>query len=80
MNTNYEKYKEVIKTTNVARRAALSRLAKLHEEEFRVLYVEEAKARGLNPTKTERMQKKADVAAAIEVEEQAFFALVGDSE
>lgn len=75
--SNYEKYKDVIKTTNAARRAALARLAKEHEEEFRNLYLEEARARGLNPTKTERLQKKSETLAAVEEEELAFERMLG---
>lgn len=77
--SNYEKYKEVIKTTNAARRAALSRLAKEHEAEFRALYLEEARARGLNPTKIERLVRKEEALAAIEDEELAFEKMLGGS-
>lgn len=48
---SYEKYKDVIKTTNVARRAAIRTLIENHRDEFDALYIAEAEARGLNPTK-----------------------------
>lgn len=48
---SYEKYKESIKATNEARRAAVRTLIENHRKEFDNLYVEEAHKRGLNPVK-----------------------------
>jgi hypothetical protein len=63
MASNYEKYKDVIRETNAARRAALLRLSEAHLDEYQTLYLEEALARGLKPTKIARMQRKAAAAA-----------------
>ena len=76
--SHYEKYKDVIKTTNQARRAAIARLIDAHRADFDDLYLEEARARGLNPTKIEGMRKKAEALAAIADEEAAFAALLGE--
>lgn len=72
MASNYDKYKDVIKTTNQARRAALARLADAHRAEFQDLYLEEARARGLNPTKIERAKAKAEAPLHVDAEEAAF--------
>ena len=50
---SYEKYKEVIKATNVARREAVKVLIENHREEFDNLYLEVARNHGLNPKKIE---------------------------
>lgn len=63
MASNYEKYKDMIRVTNAARRAALKRLADMQPDVYKQFYIEEAKARGLNPTKIERMTKRASAEA-----------------
>lgn len=59
---SYEKYKDTIKATNEARRAAVKELIDRHREEFNSLYIAEAETRGLNPSKIrgeiERAQRK----------------------
>ena len=49
---HYEKYKDRIKKTNEARRAAARVLITNHREEFDLIYLEKAKEYGLNPAKT----------------------------
>ena len=49
--TTYEKYKEVIKATNVARREAVKMLIENHRAEFDELYIQTATQMGLNPKK-----------------------------
>lgn len=49
---SYQKYKETIKATNVARRNAVKVLIDNHRDEFDKLYLVEASKSGLNPTKT----------------------------
>lgn len=75
MASNYDKYRDVIRLTNQARRAALARLAETHKTEFQNLYLEEARARGLKPTKVERALKK-----STDTEEAAFARMSGDIE
>lgn len=48
---SYEKYKDTIKATNTARRNAVKKLIDLHRQEFDQLYLIEAQAIGLNPSK-----------------------------
>lgn len=48
---SYEKYKDTIKATNVARREAVKLLIENHREEFDNLYIEVADRHGLNPSK-----------------------------
>lgn len=57
---SYEKYKENIKATNEARRAAVRLLINNHREEFDELYVYEAHKRGLNPTKITAQIKRVE--------------------
>jgi hypothetical protein len=49
---SYQKYKETIKATNVARREAVKVLIDKHRDEFDQLYLTEASKIGLTPTKT----------------------------
>ena len=56
--SSYQKYKESIKKTNVARRAAIRTLIENHRAEFDNLYLEEAKKFGLNPIKIQAQVKK----------------------
>lgn len=56
---SYEKYKDSIKKTNVARRAAVKILINNHRAEFDELYVQQAKEHGLNPVKIAGQIKKA---------------------
>lgn len=58
---SYQKYKETIKATNEARRDAVRVLIDNHREEFDAIYLEKAKARGLNPTKIAASIKKAEL-------------------
>lgn len=58
--STYEKYKDGIKKTNEARRAAIAKLIDAHRDEFDSLYLDEAVARGLNPTKIRSKKKKAE--------------------
>lgn len=62
---SYEKYKDTIKVTNTARRAAVKILIDKHRAEFDELYLSEAEKRGLNPTK---IKAKAARAVADSVE------------
>jgi len=66
--STYTKYKENIKQTNEARRAAVRRLINAHRDEFDELYLDEAIARGLNPTKIRSKMKKAEDASRTEEE------------
>lgn len=59
--SSYQKYKDSIKQTNVARRSAVRVLIDNHREEFDALYIEEAKKLGLNPTKIEAQIKKVEL-------------------
>jgi hypothetical protein len=65
---SYQKYKENIKATNVARRAAIRVLIDNHREEFDNLYIEEAKKHGLNPTKIESQVRKTELAREAQAE------------
>lgn len=55
---SYEKYKETIKATNVARRSAIKILIDNHRDEFDQLYLTEANLMGLNPTKIKAQVKR----------------------
>lgn len=59
--SSYQKYKDSIKTTNIARRAAVRTLIDNHREEFDALYIDEATKRGLNPTKIASQIKKTEL-------------------
>jgi hypothetical protein len=59
---SYQKYKETIKSTNEARRDAVRVLIDNHREEFDAIYLEKARARGLNPTKIASAVKKVALA------------------
>jgi hypothetical protein len=69
---SYQKYKETIKLTNEARRAAVRVLINQHREEFNELYFTEATKCGLNPTKIaaqiEKTRVQAVAAATLEQE------------
>lgn len=58
---SYQKYKEVIKATNVARRNAIKVLIDNHRDEFDQLYVEAATTMGLNPTKIKAQVKRVEL-------------------
>lgn len=67
--TTYQRYKEAIKATNAARRAATKVLINNHRTEFDLLYVEEATRRGLNPSKTlGHLSREAEAADTVEVQ------------
>lgn len=59
---SYQKYKETIKQTNEARRDAVRVLIDNHREEFDAIYLDKAKARGLNPTKIASQVKRVELA------------------
>jgi hypothetical protein len=67
---SYQKYKETIKATNEARRAAVRVLIDNHREEFDAIYLVKAKERGLNPTKIASQVKKVQMAKISETVEQ----------
>lgn len=58
---SYQKYKETIKSTNEARRAAVRVLIDNHRQEFDEIYLVKAKERGLNPTKIASQVKKVEL-------------------
>jgi hypothetical protein len=64
--SSYQKYKENIKATNVARRSAIRVLIENHREEFDNIYLEEARKIGLNPTKIEAQVKKVELAKKVQ--------------
>lgn len=68
---SYQKYKETIKATNEARRAAVRVLIDNHREEFDAIYLVKAKERGLNPTKIASQIKKGEMAKNLEATEQS---------
>lgn len=59
---SYQKYKETIKATNEARRDAVRVLIDNHRDEFDAIYLDKARARGLNPTKIASQVKKVELA------------------
>lgn len=63
---SYQKYKETIKQTNEARRAAVRVLIDNHRQEFDEIYLVKAKERGLNPTKIASQVKKVELAKEVE--------------
>ena len=64
--STYQKYKENIKQTNEARRAAVRVLIANHREEFDALYLAQAEVLGLNPTKIKAKVKQAEEASKTE--------------
>ncbi len=66
--SSYQKYKENIKATNVARRSAIRVLIENHREEFDNIYIEEALKHGLNPTKITSQVKRVELAKKAEEE------------
>ena len=76
--STYQKYKENIKQTNEARRAAVRVLITNHRDEFDALYLVQAEMRGLNPTKIKSKLKQAEEAS--KTEEQFLSAVAAEVE
>lgn len=64
--TMYEKYKDTIKATNIARRNAIKVLIANHRQEFDEIYLVEATKKGLNPTKIKAQVERTK--SAVEVQ------------